>query len=143
VGMGLRHSLTLGIALGLASFITALVGVFLVAFIIDFLAPNFGSQKDFARAFQLVAYSSTAMWVAGILRVVPLLGILVLLASLYGIYLLYLGLPHLMKTPPEKVGVYLVVSIVVVIAVNVLIGLALSAMILAAFGLSHARAFGP
>jgi hypothetical protein len=40
--------------------------------------------------------------VAGVLQILPALGILVVLASLYSLYLLYLGLPQLMRCPADK-----------------------------------------
>jgi len=65
-----------------------------------------------------VAFSSTASWVAGVLQLVPLLGPLALLAALYGVYLFYLGLPVVMRTPPNKVISYMVVSAVVIIVIS-------------------------
>jgi len=44
-----------------------------------------------------------------------------LLGSLYGIYVLYLGLPILMGTPDDKRPVYTVAILVVVIIVMVVI----------------------
>jgi uncharacterized membrane protein len=67
----------------------------------------------------MVAFSSTPSWVAGVLQLVPLLGALALLAALYGVYLFYLGLPSVMKTPPDKVIPYMVVSVVVIIVIFV------------------------
>ena len=125
-----------GIAMGLVQFITALVGVYVTAFVIDFLAPNFGSQKNIGRAVQLVAYAFTPVWVAGIFYVIPALGILVLLAGLYGLYLIYLGLPALMKTPQDKTVPYLVVSIIVVILAYWVISMILTVVFLGIFGLS-------
>ncbi|MDD3528729.1 MAG: hypothetical protein PHS77_02530, partial [Gallionellaceae bacterium] len=50
------------------------------------------------------------------------LGILALLASLYGVYLLYLGLPVLMKAPEGKAVSYTVVVVVCAILVGLVIG---------------------
>ncbi|MFA5083285.1 MAG: YIP1 family protein, partial [Hydrogenophilaceae bacterium] len=68
------------------------------------------------------AYSFTPAWLAGVLNLIPSLGVLVLLASLYGIYLLYLGLPVLMKAPEDKALPYTVIVVVCAIVVGVLIG---------------------
>jgi hypothetical protein len=126
--------LRLAIAMSLFRFISALIVVFLVSFIVDFLAPKFASQKDFARAFQLIAYSYTASWVAGVLLIIPVLGdVLAWVASLYCIYVMYLGLPHMMKTPQDKVIIYLVVSIVAVIVVYLIINVPLWVILAVAF----------
>jgi hypothetical protein len=136
IDLGPLSSFTYGLGMGLISFIAAVAGVYIMAYVIDFLAPNFGSEKNFGRAFQLVAYSYTPAWVAGILHIIPYLAILVFIASLYGLYLMYLGMPTMMKTPQDKVVPYLVVSIIVILVVSFLLTLILSPIILGLFGLS-------
>ena len=99
----------------------SILGVFIMAFIIDALASNFGSEKNFDKSFQVAAYSATAGLVGGIFLIVPALSILALLASLYGLYMLYLGLPILKKTPADKAVSYFVVVLVVSIIVWVIL----------------------
>ena len=101
--------------------IRSILGVFILAFIIDTLAANFGSEKNFERSFQVAAYSATAGLVGGIFLIIPALSILSMLASLYGLYLLYLGLPILKKTPPDKAVNYFVVVLVVSIVVGMIL----------------------
>jgi Yip1 domain len=135
IGMGMKSSFSWGIAMGLIQFILAFAGVYISAYVIAFLAPKFGSQQDMGRAVQLVAYSYTPAWVAGILSIVPALGILALVGGIYGLYLMYLGLPHMMKTPQDKVIAYLVVSIVAVIVTYWIITLVLTSIVFSVFGL--------
>ena len=142
IGRGMASSFTWGIAMAIIGFVVALGGVYLTAYVIDMLAPNFGSQKNFGRAMQLVAYSYTPAWVAGILNIIPVLGVLVLVASIYGLYLMYLGFPHTMKTPDDKVVVYMVVSIVVLIVVYFVLTALLTAIVLGVFGLSAMSTIG-
>jgi hypothetical protein len=93
--------------------IMAVVSVFVIGFIIDALAPTFGGQKDMGQAIKVAAYSYTPGWVFGLLAIIPLLGWLAaLVGGLYGIYLMYLGLPKLMKSPQEKAVPYLIVVII-------------------------------
>jgi hypothetical protein len=103
-------SIKLGFGQGLTqmtiSFALALATTYVLALIIEALAPTFEGQKDRMAALKLSAYSSTPGWVAGIFQIIPSLGLLVILASLYGIYLLYIGLPVLMKCPKDKAPVY-------------------------------------
>lgn len=103
--------------MAISSYVFSLIGVFIIALIIDFLAPNFGAQKNQAQALKLAAYAHTPLWIAGILHILPFLGLLVLLAGLYGLYLLYLGLPVLMKAAQEKLVAYTVVIVVCVFVV--------------------------
>ena len=136
IGRGMMSSSSWGIAMGLIQFILAFVGVYISAYVIAYLAPRFGSQQDMGRAVQLVAYSYTPAWVAGILSIVPALGVLVFVGGLYGLYLVYLGLPHMMKTPQDKTIGYLVVSIIAVIVTYWIITLILTSIVFSVFGLS-------
>lgn len=130
----------LGVSYGLMNalmgLITAIVGLFVSAFVIDALAPSFGSQKNLGRAMQLVVYSGTAGWVAGILNIIPFLMIITWIGALYGIYLLYLGLPNMMKTPDDKRIIYMIVAFVVNILVFFVIGLILTPIMMGIFGLN-------
>ncbi|MDD5363854.1 MAG: Yip1 family protein [Gallionellaceae bacterium] len=118
----IRVPLLSGLSMAIVSFVMALVGVFVIALVINALAANFGGEKDQAQALKAAAYSFTPAWLAGVLHLIPSLGVLVLLASLYGVYLLYLGLPVLMKAPEDKALPYTVVVVVCAIVVGVLIG---------------------
>ncbi len=126
VGMGLlgatyRVPIASGIAHMVLTYALTLGWVYVMALIIDALAPTFGGQKNFLQAMKLAAFAPTAAWIAGIFAIVPVLSILGLL-GLYSLYLLYLGLPTLMKTPPEKAVAYTVVVILVAVVLSVIVG---------------------
>lgn len=129
-------SVTYGIAMGLVQLINAFLSVLIAAFVIDALAGSFGSTKNFGRAVQLVAYSMTPIWIAGILSIIPTIGWLSFLLGLYGLFLLYMGLSPIMKTPEDKKAIYLIIIIVVLIAVYWIFTLILTAIFFAVFGLS-------
>jgi hypothetical protein len=112
---------TWGLGLAIWHLIAAVIAVFVLSFIIDALAPTFGAQKNRAQALKVAVYSYTAAWVAGIFMIIPALGILALLGSLYGIYLLYLGLPRLMKNPEEKSAGYTAVTVIAAIVLGFII----------------------
>lgn len=115
----LLHTSPIGAVVGaVLQYVLGLVGVFISAFIIDALATSFGGEKNQVQALKLVAYANTAVWVAGIANIIPVIGGLVTLVGLiYTLYTLYLGLPKLMKNPADKTVGYFVVSIVVEIVV--------------------------
>lgn len=69
------------------------------AVVINALAPAFKTEKNFGRAMQLTTYSFTPVFFAGALFMLPLLSFLAHLAGLYGIFILLMGLPIIMKTP--------------------------------------------
>ncbi|HEY6258833.1 MAG TPA: Yip1 family protein [Xanthobacteraceae bacterium] len=85
----------------LVIYLSGFATVYVVALIIDALAPRFRAQKDFPGALKLAVYSYTPVWLAGVALIVPGLSFLVIF-GLYGIYLLRTGLPILMRAPDEK-----------------------------------------
>lgn len=115
----IRTPMVSGLAGMVVGYVLSLVGAFLAAFIVDKLAPSFQSSGGLVQALKMVAYASTASWVAGVLQLIPMLGALALLAALYGVYLFYLGLPSVMNTPRDKVIPYMVVSAIVIIVISV------------------------
>lgn len=117
--------LGVGAALGAAivHFVLTLVTVFVVALIIDALAPTFGGRKDPLSALKVTAYSSTPGWVAAILTILPVLGPIAGLLGLYGLYLMYLGLPVLMGAPKEKALGYTVVVVLCAIVLVIVVGM--------------------
>jgi hypothetical protein len=115
-----RTPIVRGFVTMVLTYVLALAVVYIAALVIDKLAPTFESTPNFIQALKLVAYASTAGWVAGVLYLIPALGILIILASLYNIFLFYLGLPVMMKTPDAKVIPYMIVAAIVVIVLTFL-----------------------
>ncbi|MGB9905931.1 MAG: Yip1 family protein [Candidatus Saccharicenans sp.] len=118
--------MSLGASLGRAvvSYILSLASVFILALIINALAPTFSSKPDQIQALKLAAYSLAPYYVAGIFYLVPVLSFLVVLAGIYSLYVLYLGFKAgLMETPPEKIMGYFVVTLVVGIVLMLVVGL--------------------
>jgi hypothetical protein len=114
-----RLPLTSSLTQALVTYILTLGGVFLLGLIVDALAPLFNGVPNRTRAVKVVAYASTAAWLAGIFTVIPALSVVALLASLYSLYLLYLGLPVLMKVPQQKALGYTVTVILAAIVLFV------------------------
>ncbi|HXR18440.1 MAG TPA: Yip1 family protein [Steroidobacteraceae bacterium] len=113
-----------GLTIALISYVLSLVGVFVVALIVEALAPTFGGEKNRIQALKVVAYSYTAGWVASIIGIIPGLGLIAALAGLiYGLYLLNLGLPFTMKCPADKSLGYTIVTIIVAIIVAIVLNL--------------------
>ena len=129
-------SLSLGIKHAITQYITMVGSVYITAFVIDILAPTFGSQKNFDKAFSLVAYSFTPAFIGGFFYIYHSLNIIASLASLYSLYLLFIGLAPMMKTPAEKNTTYFVVSLLVMVAAVVVLGIVLAALLVGStFGL--------
>ena len=118
-----RTPIPSGLTSMIVQYVLSLAGVYVAAIIIEKLAPTFQSSGGIIQALKMVAYASTPAWVAGVLGLLPALMTLRILAGLYGIYLCFLGLPHVMKTPKEKVIPYMAVTTIVIIVIYVVIGL--------------------
>lgn len=123
-----RPGFMLALSAAVAGYVSSLVGVILAAVIIEKLAPKFSSTGSTAQAVKLVAYASTPMWVGGVLYLLPALATAILIAGLYAIYLFYLGLTPIMKTPAESVVPFMVVSAIVVIVVSIVLSVAVTAL---------------
>jgi hypothetical protein len=111
-----------GVAMALDSLITSLTVYWLGSYIIDRMAPAFGSTRNLSRSARLMAYSYTPAWIAGIFYLVPTLQELVVL-GLFSVYLFYLGIPILKPTPDDQRVAYCIVSAIIVILIRFLIGL--------------------
>jgi len=123
VGM-YRVPIASGIGVAIFAIVMAVVGVFVLSVIINALAPTFGAEKNSAQAFKVAAYSFTPAWVAGVFQILPIgSSVLMLLGGLYGLYLLYLGLPRLMKCPEDKAIAYTAVVAVSAIVLSFVISL--------------------
>ena len=121
-GVNMRMPIVWGLVMLVYQFIMAIISVFVLGFIIDALAPSFGGTKNMDQAVKLAAYSYTPVWLGQVLGIIPWLGwLLGFLAALYALYLLFVGLPKLMRNPAEKTIVYEIVIVVVAIIVGFII----------------------
>jgi len=126
---------------GVVSYILNLVSIYVIALIIDALAPSFGSTKNLDASLKVVLYSYTASFVAGIFMIIPMLSWLALLVSLYSFYLMYLGLKIVKDTPEDKLAGYLVVTILISIVIYVVIGFIVNAIAAPSMGLEGLKNF--
>jgi hypothetical protein len=121
-GVSIRPSIGSVLTSSVVTYILSLVSVFVLGLIIDALAPRFGGQKSSSQALKLAAYSSTAPWVVGVFGLLPMMSPLSII-GLYSVYLLYLGLPRLMKAPADKALPYTAVVIVAGIVLAIVVGM--------------------
>jgi hypothetical protein len=106
--------------------------VYILALVINELALMFGGRMDIVAAFKAAAYSSTPAWLAGVFSIVPVFAFLSVV-GLYSLYLLYLGLPRLMRAPDNRAVAYTAVVVgaaaVLAFVVSGVLGLAVGARI--------------
>lgn len=145
---GMLYTGTLGIGYfllrSLTSFITVMISFYITTYVVDLLAPNFASEKNINRAAQLVAYSNTPIWIAGLLAFIPMLRFLILFAGrIYSIYLMYLGLGPLKKTPEDKKVVYMIVAFLVILLIGFVVSYILGMLFLRSLGYGPYGGFNP
>jgi Yip1 domain len=108
-----RLGIGAGLTAAVVEYVVSLVGVYVLAVIVEALAPNFAGQSNRIQALKVAGYSYTASWIAGCAQILPgLYGLVALAGAIYSGYLLYLGLPSTMKILPERAGGYTAVVVI-------------------------------
>lgn len=138
-GVTVRVPLLTALINAVVAFVLSLGFSFVWALVIDALAPTFAGQKDRTQAFKVVTYASTGGLIGGLFTIIPMLGIVALLGGLYSLYLLYLGLPKLMKAPQEKALPYTATVVGVGVALGIVCVILMGALGLAGLGTDRLR----
>jgi hypothetical protein len=70
---------------------------------VNVLAPTFGGTRDQTQALKVAAYSLTPAYCGSVLALSPILpSLLQFIVLCFGLYVLYLGLPVLMRAPQSR-----------------------------------------
>ena len=109
-----------GLVYAVVTYVLGLAGVFVMAYVIDFLAGTFNGQKNLDNAMKVSAYAPTAAWVVGVFNIIPALSVLGIL-GLYSVYLLHTGIAALMKPPEGKTIIYTIAVIVCLFVVYLVV----------------------
>lgn len=139
-GISVRVPVVQGLVSMVVGYVLSLAMVYVLALIANMLAPRFQAQQDMGSAFKLVAYASTAGMLGGVFSILPSLAMLGLLAALYSVYLIYSGIPVLMKAPQEKAVGYTAALVVCGILAGIVVGLTTSLVTPGARGLGAGMA---
>jgi hypothetical protein len=111
------------IAGSILSYFLDIISVFIVGYVIWKLAPRFNSTVDQNKSAALAAFAYTPVFLIGILSIYPPLGYLALLGLLYGLYILYKGLPIMLNTPADKTVTYVIAILIVTFIIEIIISL--------------------
>lgn len=111
-GIGLvRAPIMDGLFGAVFGYVVTCATVLALGLLIRVLAPMFSGRTDFDSSFKLAVYAYTPVWLAGISLLAPGLRFLELI-GFYGAYILWTGLPRLIKTPERKVLSFTAVIVV-------------------------------
>jgi hypothetical protein len=127
-GGTIRTPVVSGLVSSLVTFILGLIGLYLVGFVINLLATPFSGARDQRQALKTAAYALTPAWLGTALTFLPTGALLQLLAGLYGIYLLYLGLPVLMRARQQNAAGYTASIVVCTLLIGILFGVICAAL---------------
>jgi len=98
-----RLGMGAGLTAAMVEYVTSLAALYVLALIVEALAPNFGGESNRIQALKVSGYAYTASWIAGVGMILPgLSGLIALAGAIYSVYLFYLGLPSTMKVLPER-----------------------------------------
>tara|TARA_R110001583_G_C5583287_1_gene403083 strand:+ start:615 stop:1217 length:603 start_codon:yes stop_codon:yes gene_type:complete len=95
--------------MAIAMYCALVLGVFALAYLIQWMAKTFDSKPSFIQSLELAAYTATPMLMVGIAALFPVLWFVALvgLAGVsYSVYLLYSGVPIMMNIPEDKGFIY-------------------------------------
>ncbi len=122
----IRAPFVSGLTSAVLSFVMALIGLYLVSLIINGLAPTFSGIRDQRQAFKTASYAFTPAWIGAVLYLLPTGTLLQFLAGLYGIYLMYLGLPVMMKSNRDRAVGYTAAVVICTILMGILLGVVMA-----------------
>jgi hypothetical protein len=117
--IGSFRPIALGLGDAVVGYLLTFASVAVMSAIINALALTFGADNSTGNALKLTVYSYTPAWLAGAFLLVPGLSFLSVL-GLYGFYLLWLGLPPLMRAPRDKALPYALVVVVVALILAII-----------------------
>ncbi len=106
-----------GIMWTIGTYLLSLAGIYILALIIDVLAPSFGATKDMPASMKVAVFSYTASWIAGIFMIFPVISWIAVVGSIYSLVLLYMGLRSVKDVPQEKLTGYFIVILVVSVVI--------------------------
>jgi hypothetical protein len=109
VGDPIKLSQSSSQIMSVAMYFALVIGVFALAYLIQWMAKTFDSKPSFVQSLELAAYTATPMLMVGIVTLFPVLWFVALagiVAVSYSIYLLYTGVPIMMNIPEEKGFIY-------------------------------------
>jgi len=88
-----------------AFYVALLAGMFFMAYTTYWMERTFGAEASFERCLLFTTFTSTPMFLSGLIGLIPILWLdvfVVMAAVSYTVYLLYSGVPIFMNIPEER-----------------------------------------
>ncbi|WP_298769287.1 Yip1 family protein [uncultured Shewanella sp.] len=111
LGIGQRHFFTVRSAffISLSMYFGLLAGVFILAYIIFWMAKTFDATPTYTQSLELAAYTATPIFMVGFASLFPVLWFIMIVGLIglsYSMYLLFTGVPIIMNIHEDKSIVY-------------------------------------
>ena len=94
-----------GLLLAVAYYFAMVIGVLSMGYVIRWMAHTYNADATLGDAVAVAAYTATPLFLIGVMQVYPLLWLNFLIglpALAHTVYLLYTGLPIVMRIEPER-----------------------------------------
>ncbi len=98
-------SMSSAVPLAIGFYVALLAGMFFMAYTTYWMERTFGADASLERCLLFTTFTSTPMFLAGMVGLVPILWLnvfVVMAAVSYTVYLLYTGVPVFMNIPEER-----------------------------------------
>ena len=127
--LGRSSSLEWGATQAIQSFVSTIVSILVVSWIITKLAPNYQCDVSLDESAKLVGYSYTPALVCGIFYLIPSLSVLGIIGGIYSLYLFYQGFGTITEVREDKKSTFFIISLLVSIGAFIVIGLIMGAIL--------------
>ena len=113
LGITVRWGFFSGLTNAVFTLVMSLIGMYVIAAVIRFVAAKQQVSVSHERSFQLIAYAYTPAFVSGVFWLIPGLTLLgTFFGVLYSLYLFYVGIPQLTSAAPERQKPFFVLTLV-------------------------------
>ena len=99
------------LSLAIVLYLGVMGGAFALAYLIFWMAHTFGARANFSHSIELATYAATPLFMTGLALLIPKLVVVMavgLVGLAYSTYLLYCGIPIVMRIPQERSFIYAV-----------------------------------
>lgn len=121
--------------LAIAFYAALLVGMFFMAYTTYWMEKTFGAEASLERCLLFTTFTSTPMFLSGLIGLIPILWLdvfVVMAAVTYTVYLLYAGVPIFMNIPEERGFIF--ASSILTCGLCALVGMMASTVIIWSMG---------
>jgi len=118
-----------------AFYVALLAGMFFMAYTTYWMERTFGAEASFERCLLFTTFTSTPMFLSGVIGLIPILWLdvfVVMAAVSYTVYLLYSGVPIFMNIPEERGFIF--ASSILTVGLCALVGMMASTVIIWGMG---------